>query len=71
MPSWNWGKDFSNWDKDRIEQFGFEENRDFEVFTEIGENPSGGRPTKEYHLTLDMAKELSMVARNAKGKRAL
>ena len=31
---------------------------------------SGGRPQREYSLTLDMAKELSMVERNAKGKQA-
>src|SRR5690606_14378984 len=35
-----------------------------------GENPKGGRPAKEYALTIDMAKELSMVERNDKGKEA-
>lgn len=64
------GKDFSNWIKDRIRAFDFVENRDYIVFTEFGENPQGGRPAKEYHLTLDMAKELSMVERNEKGKQA-
>ena len=64
------GKDFSNWIKDRIESFGFVENQDFAVFAESGENPKGGRPAKEYALTLDMAKELSMVERNEKGKQA-
>lgn len=62
------GKDFSTWIKDRIESFGFVENRDFIVFPEIGEK--GGRPALVYHLALDMAKELSMVERNAKGKEA-
>jgi phage anti-repressor protein len=62
------GKDFSTWIKDRIESFGFVENRDFIVFPEIGEK--GGRPSLVYHLALDMAKELSMVERNAKGKEA-
>ncbi|MBD9419844.1 antA/AntB antirepressor family protein [Achromobacter sp. ACM04] len=64
------GKDFSTWIKDRIDQYAFVEHQDFEVFTEIGENLRGGRPIKEYVLTLDMAKELSMVERNAKGKQA-
>lgn len=64
------GKEFANWIKDRIESFGFVENQDFVVIAESGKNPSGGRPVKNYHLTLDMAKELSMVERNAKGKQA-
>lgn len=64
------GKDFSNWIKDRIEQYGFLENQDFAVFANFGENPKGGRPTKDYAITLDMAKELAMVERNDKGKQA-
>ncbi|WP_370194368.1 MULTISPECIES: antA/AntB antirepressor family protein [Aurantimonas] len=64
------GKDFSSWLKDRIDQYGFSENSDFVVFTETGENLRGGRPSKEYAITLDMAKELSMVERNEQGKRA-
>lgn len=64
------GKHFGTWITDRIEQFGFVENQDFVVLPEIGKNPSGGRPSKEYALTLDMAKELSMVERNEKGKQA-
>lgn len=64
------GKDFSTWIKDRIEQYGFEENRDFAVFTEIGGNPNGGRPAKEYALSIDTAKEVAMVERNDQGKRA-
>lgn len=62
------GKDFSNWIKDRIRQFGFQENQDFEVFADFGENPQGGRPGKKYLLTLDMAKELAMVERTEKGR---
>ena len=64
------GKDFSTWIKDRIEQYGFTENQDFAVFAEIGENPQGGRPRVEYALSLNMAKELSMVERTDKGKQA-
>lgn len=61
------GKDFSSWMKERIESFDFALNQDFIVFTETGEK---GRPRTEYALTLDMAKEISMVERNAKGKEA-
>lgn len=64
------GKMFAHWIKDRIEQYGFVENLDYVVFVETGNNPSGGRPAKEYALTLDMAKEIAMVERNAKGKQA-
>lgn len=64
------GKVFAAWITDRIDQYGFIENADYVVFSETGKNPSGGRPAKEYAITLDMAKELSMVERNEKGKEA-
>lgn len=65
------GKDFSTWIKDRIEKYGFEENIDFVTFSpNLGKTSSGGRPAIEYHISLSMAKELSMVERNAKGKEA-
>lgn len=58
---------FATWIKDRIEQFGFVENQDFVTFSE---NSEKGRPRKEYLVSIDMAKELCMVERNAKGKEA-
>jgi len=61
---------FAHWIKDRIDQFGFVENQDFVSFWENPQKPQGGRPSGEYHLTLGMAKELSMVERTAKGKEA-
>lgn len=64
------GKDFSNWLRERVEQYDFVENQDFGIFAESGEKLRRGRPTKDYTLSLDMAKELSMVERNAKGKQA-
>ena len=64
------GKDFSNWIKDRITAYSFTENVDFVVSANSGENPQGGRPAKDYHLSLDMAKELAMVERNERGKQA-
>jgi len=42
------GKVFGAWINERIEQFGFIENQDYVVFSEIGKNPKGGRPMKEY-----------------------
>lgn len=64
------GKVFAAWMPEQIEAYGFVEHRDFEVFSESGKNPQGGRPAKEYLLSLDMAKELAMVQRTEKGKQA-
>lgn len=66
------GKVFGTWITDRIAQYGFTEGVDYilGVNPEIGKNPMGGRPTKDYHISLDMAKELAMVERNEKGKQA-
>ena len=68
------GKVFGAWIQDRIGSFGFVEGQDF-VIVEGLISPnlartSGGRPAKEYYLSIDMAKELSMVERNEKGKQA-
>jgi len=64
------GKVFANWIKGRIEQYGFVESVDYVVIAETGNNPLGGRPSKEYAITVDMAKELAMVERNEKGRQA-
>lgn len=63
-------RDFSNWIKDRIDKYDFIENQDYVVFNNFGENPKGGRPQIEYALSIGMAKELSMVEGNEKGKQA-
>lgn len=39
------------------------------VFTNSGENPLGGRPSVEYHLSIDMAKELAMVENSDNGRK--
>lgn len=61
---------FANWIQERIEKYGFVENQDFEVFKKNLKNPNGGRPTVEYALSVDMAKELSMVENNERGRMA-
>lgn len=66
-------KDFSNWIKDRIDKYGFTENQDYVIGSPVlaNQNGRGGdRRSIDYHLTIDMAKELSMVERNEKGKQA-
>jgi len=65
------GRDYSNWIKERIDTYGFIEDEDFLGFSpKSAKTPNGGRPSLEYHITLDMAKELAMVERNEKGKQA-
>lgn len=55
------GRDFTNWVKDRIESCMFKEDEDFVVFQETLKNPLGGRPAKDYFLTLDAAKHFAMM----------
>lgn len=62
------GKDFTNWIKGRIRQYGFELDRDY-LLAKTGEQlPSGTKWRDEYLLTIDMAKELAMVERNEAGR---
>lgn len=72
------GRDFSNWIKGRIDEYGFARGVDFEVFD--SPNPAsdrspnsaskrrGGQNRIDYHLTLDMAKELAMIENNEVGR---
>ncbi|MBF0786174.1 hypothetical protein E4T80_11950 [Muribacter muris] len=57
-------QDFSNWISNRISEYGFIQDEDYIIVTER----TKGRPRKEYHITLDMGKELGMVERNEKGR---
>ncbi|WP_273758684.1 antA/AntB antirepressor family protein [Bartonella sp. AU55XJBT] len=61
---------FNDWIINRIKEYDFQENQDFVSFTKNLVKPKSGRPSTEYCLTLDMAKELSMVERNEKGRQA-
>lgn len=62
------GTAFKDWIARRIADYGFQEDEEFCSF--LSETPGGGRPAKEYYISLDMAKELSMVERNERGKEA-
>ena len=66
------GKDFSTWIKDRIKKYDFIEGVDFAKIDSpvSGKQRGGDRRSIEYYISLSMAKELSMVERNAKGKEA-
>lgn len=61
------GTAFKDWIVRRIGEYGFSEGQDFCSF--LSES-SGGRPSREYAISIDMAKELAMVERNEKGKQA-
>ncbi len=61
-------KKFADWIKERIGKYEFIEGEDFKFFPKKGKtSKQGGRPTDDYSLTLDMAKELSMVENNKIG----
>ena len=55
---------YADWIKDRISEYGFIQDEDYFIITER----TNGRPRKEYHITLDMGKELGMVERNERGR---
>ena len=55
---------FRDWIKNRITDYGFIQDEDYIIVHER----TNGRPRKEYHITLDMGKELAMVERNEKGR---
>ncbi len=58
------GKDFTTWMNTQINSLGLEKNVDYIVYEVKG----NGRPQKEYIITTDTAKHISMASRTAKGK---
>lgn len=69
------GKQFSDWIQHRISKYGFTENLDFIVLHQLVNVDRGFFGTreesrKEYHITLDMAKELCMLERSELGQQA-
>jgi phage anti-repressor protein len=59
---------FSMWIVRRIEEYDFLEDRDYRFLTKLLKTPEGGRPTKEYLISIGMAKELSLIENTEKGK---
>lgn len=51
----------------RMAEYGFTEGRDFSTF--LSES-TGGRPSTNHLLTIDMAKEIAMIQRTERGKQA-
>lgn len=61
---------FADWIKRRIMQYEFIENREYICFLKFEKAEKyGNKTTKEYYLTISMAKELCMVENNEIGKR--
>nr|DAZ10848.1 MAG TPA: KilAC domain protein [Caudoviricetes sp.] len=58
---------FTDWISEKINKYGFIEDVDFTSFSQ--KNEKGGRPTIEYALTLDTAKEIAMVENNEQGRK--
>lgn len=53
----------------RMAEYGFSQEIDYrEVMDKIVQNPKGGRPSTDYEITLEMAKEIAMIQRSDKGK---
>lgn len=65
------GRNFTNWMKGRINEYGFVQDEDY---VQISRSPNPARGNRgartDYHLGLDMAKELAMVENNTKGREA-
>ena len=58
---------FNKWVERKFKPYGFAENIDFKPFGQISPKPQGGRPEKDYSLTIDMAKQLSMIDKKEAG----
>ncbi len=52
----------------RYSDYGFTKGSDYKVIDGLVENLMGGRPSTDYEITLDMAKELAMLQKSEKGK---
>lgn len=61
------GTEFAKW-MQRMCEYGFSENQDYRVFVKNDDNSKGGRPSTDYEITLEMAKEIAMIQRSDKGK---
>jgi len=56
----------NDWIKSKISRYGFEKSKDY--FSEISEKLGAGRKSVNYLLSIDMAKELSMLEENEVGR---
>lgn len=62
------GRDFSTWIKGRLSECDAVEKEDYDSFPQNGGKPNGGRPSLEFIIKLDTAKEMAMLERSEIGK---
>ena len=60
---------FSDWIKQRINKYGFVENEDYTKVSQKNDTFGGPQQSIEYYISIDMAKELSMVENNDRGRK--
>ena len=65
------GKKFTDWIKNRINKYGFEENEDYTIINNEVQSQNRERTylEQDYIITIDMAKELCMVENNEQGRK--
>ena len=61
-------QEFANWVKARLEKYGFISGEDYLIILSNRDGDGVGKPKTEYLLTIDTAKEISMVENNVKGR---
>lgn len=59
---------FTDWIRNRIRQYGFQEGEDFKAFHRTMKSHKNSTLRKEYLLTIHMGKELAMVERTDRGR---
>lgn len=54
---------------ERMAEYGFVENEDYIGLSQKCEKPSGGRPSVDHQMTIEMAKQICMIQRTDAGRR--
>ena len=54
---------------ERMAEYGFVENEDYIGLSQKCEKPSGGRPSMDHQMTIEMAKQICMIQRTDAGRR--
>ena len=59
------GTRFNDWFP-RMVEYGFSDGTDF--YSKMSKTENGGRPSTDYEITVDMAKQICMIQRTPEGK---